>query len=292
MTPGSTGNRFRSLLIGTVVTCILPSLSCTLLADEVRWRQLEPGLEFATVKTEIPKGAAIGDLSVLRVTMDRFDLHLLSARLLDLKDNPTADRWAIDNGMTAVVNAGMFQRDHTTSVGYLRVGNRKNNPHRHKKHKAVLVSGPRKPGLPPVALLDADCDEIWKHAGEYREVVQGIRMISCKGRNVWKPGGRAYRQVSVAIDGKERVLFIFRRSPCTSHQFAEQVRGSGLGVQRMMYLEGGSESSLFVRSSQGDIRLGGMISLLTDLWSNGSDVKFIPIPNVIGIKKKTDPKKR
>jgi len=257
------------------------------LADgEVQWRNLEAGMEFARVEAPAPRGTSKGPLFVLRVAPDSFEVRLLSASLMGLKSNLPADRWAAEHGMTAVVNAGMYQKDHASSVGYFRVGTRVNNRHRHRQHKSLLVSGPRKAGLPPVALLDADCDDLWKNAEDYDNAVQGIRMLSCKGRNVWKPGGRAYQQVAVGIDGKGRLLFVYRRAPATSHQFVEQVRSSGLGLKRLMYLEGGAEVSLFIRSAKAEIRLGGMRSLLTDLWDSGSSATFLPLPNVIAIKRK------
>lgn len=271
--------------VGVLAVTLVASTS--LAEDKVRWRLLEPGLEFARVDAPSPRRTAAGPLFVLRVASDRFEVKLLSASLLGLKANPPAHQWATDHGVTVVVNAGMYQKDHASSVGYFRVGKRMNNRHRHRQHKSLLVSGPRKPGLPPVALLDADCDDLWKKAEDYDNVVQGIRMLSCKGNNVWKPGGRAYQQVAVGTDGKGRLLFVYRRAPATSHQFVEQVRSAGLGIRRMMYLEGGAEVSLFIRSAKAEIRLGGMKNLLTELWDNGSEATYLPLPNVIAIKSRS-----
>ncbi|NOZ00266.1 MAG: phosphodiester glycosidase family protein [Deltaproteobacteria bacterium] len=268
------------------VSCTLTFASVASCAQMIHWRLLEPGLEFAEVETPVIRGIPAGTLSVIRVDPSLYELSVLSASLLGRKKNLTADRWAREYGMNVIVNAGMYQRDHATSVGHLRVGDRMNNRHRHKKHKALLVSGPRKKGLPSVALLDAECEDAWKTADDYNVVLQGIRMISCKGKNVWKPGGRSYRQVAIGMDARGRVLFVYRATPCTSHQFARQALGSGLGLKRLMYLEGGAETSLFVHSRKGDIRLGGIGALLPDLWKDGGVTTFLPLPNVIGVKKK------
>jgi len=274
-----------ALCVASVIAGVLVAAGAAC-SDRIKWRMLEPGLELADMSVSLRDGRGPGSFSVLRIDLDRFDVEVLSAGLLGLKNNPTADKWAREYSMTAVVNAGMYQKDHRRSVGYLKAGGRVGNGHRHRKYKSMLVSGPLGPGDPQVAILDSDCDDVWKEARAYANVVQGIRMLDCKGGNVWKPGGRAYRQVAVAVDSKGQLLFIYRGAPSTSYRFVEMVRASGLGVERMMYLEGGTEASLYIRSGDEEIRKGGVNGLLPDFWKGDSADAFLPLPNVIAIKKK------
>src|SRR5262245_19634332 len=184
------------------------------------WQLVAPGLEVGRFPS--PRPAAVGDsvVTVVRVDPRHHELRLLSAKLLGLPRNPTADEWVRDHGVVAAINASMYQADHSTSVGYMRDGPKLNNA-RWNNDKAVFAAGPLDPSLPAVQILDRQCQDAEALAARYRVLAQNIRMLDCQGRNTWAPQDRRWSTASVGTDGAGRVLLIHARSAWSTHDLIE-----------------------------------------------------------------------
>jgi hypothetical protein len=131
--------------------------------------------------------------------------------------NHTAADWAAQGGAWAVINAGMYQPDQKTNVGYLRDGAHLNNPS-WNDYKSALAFGPKTAGRAGWAMFDVDSNPDRKAADDYRFAVQNLRLIradSGKGRNVWSQNPRAWSEAAIAVDSSGRLLFLFSRSPLT-----------------------------------------------------------------------------
>ena len=87
--------------------------------------------------------------------------------------------------------------------------------------------------------------------------------------------------VSLGIDGKGNILFLFTRSPYSVHDFINALLRLDIDIQRAMYLEGGPEASLYLKTSQKEMALFG--SYETGFNENDNNNRFWSIPNVIGI---------
>ncbi|MHB8876747.1 MAG: phosphodiester glycosidase family protein [Myxococcaceae bacterium] len=157
------------------------------------------------------------------------------------------------------------------------------NPKWKGGYKAVLVFGPDDPKLPAAAILDPDCDDVHARAARYRVAVQGLRMVDCHRKNTWAKSPKQWSAALVAMDGAGRVLFIHCRSPYPMQALIEQLRSLPLGITRAMYLEGGPEASLIV--SEGDRTLERVGSYETGFNEDDSNLRFWPIPNVLGVKR-------
>jgi hypothetical protein len=245
------------------------------------WQAVAPGLEVGRFPS--PRPAAVGDsvVTVVRVDPKRYPLRLLSAKLLGLPRNPTAEEWARDHGVLAVINASMFQDDHRTSVGYMRDGPRVNNG-RWTRDNAVFAAGPQDPSLPAAQILDRQCQDATALAARYRVVVQSIRMLDCAGGNVWAPQERRWSIASVGADAAGRVLLIHARSPWSTHDFIDIVRALPLGLKRLMYVEGGPEASLYLQID-GKAVVAEMGSFETGFREDDDNHVFWPLPNVIAV---------
>lgn len=121
---------------------------------------------------------------------------------------------------------------------------------------------------------------ISRRCGRYGTLVQSIRMVSCKGANVWRPQPRRFSTAAIGLDAAGRVAFLHVRSPFSTHDLIETLGALPLGISRMMYAEGGPEAQLYVRSGVREHeRVGGY-----EAPSGGGDNRVAwPVPNVIGI---------
>jgi hypothetical protein len=154
-----------------------------------------------------------------------------------------------------------------------------NNPS-WSKDNAVFVSQPRKAGLPPVRILDRTCEDAAGLAGQYRVAAQNIRMIDCRRRNVWAPQPRKWSTACVGTDGQGRVLLIHARAPYTTHDLIDVLLGLPLGLERLMYVEGGPEASLYVEVG-GRVVVSETGSFETGFFESDTNRVFWPLPNVI-----------
>ncbi|HEV8120597.1 MAG TPA: phosphodiester glycosidase family protein [Candidatus Polarisedimenticolia bacterium] len=241
------------------------------------FQRLEPGLELGEFLSD---KAAGGDrvIHVVRLDPKRYRLRLLNASAFPQAAALTARQWAERNHLAAAINASMYQADLRSSVALMQTRGHVNNPHL-SKDKAVLAFDPVDPSMPPVQIIDRECQDFEALRGAYGSLVQNIRMVSCDGRNVWAAQPYAWSVAAVGMDRQGRVLLLQTRAPHTTHDFIEALLALPLDLKNAMYVEGGREAQLFVRGGGRDYEFTGT--------SDESDPGHAPgpawpIPNVIG----------
>src|SRR2546428_161075 len=163
------------------------------------WRALEPGLELGEFPSPRPSDRGDSIVRLLRVDPARFDLRLMNASASGQGRPMTAKAWCARAGLVAAINASMYQIDHRTSVSLMKTGTHTNNS-RLSKDRAILAFDRLDASVPPVTIIDRDCDDFEALRGRYGTLVQSIRMISCKGRNVWSPQPRRWSPAAVGRD--------------------------------------------------------------------------------------------
>ena len=243
---------------------------------------LEPGLELGMFATE-PSTNPDSLIRVLRIDPAYFEFELFNASA-DKIEPLTPKQWARAKGLTAAINASMFQEDLLTSVSLMRRPGHINNG-RLSKDRTILGFGPVKPGLPPVKIIDRQCDDFEALKQSYTTLVQSIRMISCTGDNVWRPRSEKWSTSAIAIDSDGKVLFIHTEEPFATHDLIDRLIDLPLRIDRAMYVEGGPQAQMYV-SSEG--RVFEFTGQLSSLLQQGARLAW-PIPNVIGIVPKTRP---
>lgn len=246
----------------------------------LKWISLSPGLDYAYV--EAPIACNIGDshFSILRADQARYEANIYSSKLID-HQNHTAPQWSKKHKLIALVNAGMYQMDHETNVGYMKA-NGKINQSRFNKDKAFFVSGPIEDSLPAWQLVDRDCQDWENILKKYTNATQSIRMLNCGRGNTWGQQAKYWSMVAIGTDSKGRLLFLFCRSPYSVHDFIDMAKALPIDLQRCMYLEGGPEASFYVQTA--DTTIGKMGSYETGFFESDDNSEFWSIPNVIGLR--------
>lgn len=264
------------------MSCLFPavlSLSLSALAAPA-WEPLAPGVHWAELDAHLKSPVGDSRVTVVRVDVSIMPVKLLSAAAQGYSTPPTAEGWAKLHGLLAVTNAGMFHPD-GSPVGMARTEGKALNSTRRKDYRTWLVLHPKDKGLPQVQLLDPACDDVDALLPRYATVLQSIRMVDCKGRNTWKPQPRMWSTAALGIDTQGRLLFLHARSPYRTHDFVNVVQRLPLGLTRMMYLEGGPESSLHIASPVRTVRRVG--SYETGFNENDGNTRYWALPNVLGV---------
>ena len=247
--------------------------------NDLHWTAISSGVEYTAQKIIDDPVVGDGVLHLVRIDPAQAKLRLLMASSLD-RQLRTAKTWCSEFGMAAVINAGMFEPDHLTHVGYMRNDDQINNAKWAKQYSSILAFGPVQPGKPFALILDADADPLTSYT-DYASVIQNLRLIKGDGKNVWSEQPKKWSEAAIAMDNRGRVLFLFIRSPLSMHEFNEKILKLPLNISRAMHLEGGPEASLSVCTAARQLHLAGEYE--SGLIENDSNHGQWPLPNVIGV---------
>lgn len=248
----------------------------------VEWRPIAPGVEYANFELEPKPSSGDGRLHVVRIDAKQaaLDVGLASEHGGTLR---TAREWCEDKGFVVAINAGMYDTDYSSNVGYLRHGDTSHRKTWNASYQSALVAQPKEKGLAAVQLLDLDEENAKMLAGKYALVIQNLRLVKGRGESVWKPNGQRWSEAAVGVDDKNRVLFMFSRTPLEMAKWNERVLALPLALQRAMHVEGGPEASLSISTKDFSLHLGG--GPRNSLFA-GDPTKQWRIPNVLGVRAK------
>jgi hypothetical protein len=240
------------------------------------WQPFEPGLDYGLF--EGPPGPGDRKIAVVRIDPARFELRLLNASAPGEGGLLSVRAWALKAGASAAINASMYQEDYRTSVSLMRTREHVNQ-RRLSKDKAILALDPLVSGVPPVRIVDRECEDLAEAEKRYGTLVQSIRMVSCDRRNVWAPQERRFSTAAIGVDAKGRVLFIHARTPWPVHDLVRTLLALPIDLVQAMYVEGGPEAQLFARGAGHEVeRVGGFESPAALAADN---FQGWPVPNVI-----------
>ncbi len=244
------------------------------------WLSLAPGVEYAQVPF-FGQQTVTDSLHVVRIAPRRARIIALTS--IDHGNRGrTARQWCEEFGLVAVMNAGMYDIDAKTHVGYMRTPASVNSKRWNKSYESVLLLDGASATLPSARLLDRSDlnDTILQSFGT---VIQNLRLIKHPGVNVWKEQPKAWSEAAIAEDRDGNILFLFLQKPLSMHQFNEYLLRVGLGVVRAMHAEGGSEASLSICSEAKKLHLSGSIE--TGIREGSENMVQMAIPIVVGVKR-------
>lgn len=271
--------------LGLTIAAADPQVKNTISNPAGEWQKLADGLELGIF--DAPQPAEIGDskIRILRIDPGRYELKLLNASESKKGRSLSVRQWCRQNGLVAAINASMFQADYKTSVSLMRTRTRVNNP-RLSKDMTILAFDRLSTGVPEVKIIDRQCEDfkIWKN--KYGTLVQSIRMISCKGKNVWRQQPKKWSTVAIGLDKVDRVLFIHVGSPYSTHDLINILKKLPIDIARAMYTEGGPQAQLYIKTGAHEYEFTGHSEI--NFSNNANSLFSWPIPNAVGISLRKD----
>lgn len=251
--------------------------------NSIPWETLDSGLFMAEYTS--PKKSILGDnvITILKIDPKVYDFNLFSAK--EKGEQPkTAEEWAKSKNQIAVINAGMYQMDHATNLGYMKNYDLINNS-RISKDNTIVAFNRTNNSVPEFQIIDKTCQNWEELKNQYNSFSQSIRMVDCNQKNRWSQQNKRWSTVAIGKDKKGNALFIISRSPYTVHDFVDIVLQAPLNLYNLMYLEGGPEASFYLNHATKQKAVMG--SYETGFNENDENNLFWEIPNVIGISKKS-----
>ena len=245
-------------------------------ADEV-WRELDFGLELARFDSHARKASPAGDLIVLRVDPAGWELKVLTPGPATEELGLDVEQWCEAFDLVAAINAGMYQADRLTHVGYCKVDGRTTNPSVND-YLSAFACDPLGDEDPPFRIFDLDEVSLREVGARYGTVVQNLRLIKRDRENRWQPLGDQWTEAALGEDGQGRALLIYCGTSWSMHDFNEILLALPLDLIAAQHLEGRSQARIWVGESVGNAGSGW-----TKIMSPGP-----VLPNVIGVAKMRD----
>ena len=245
------------------------------------WQKLAPGLELGFFRSLQTSDIGDSTIRVLRIDPRHYKFRLLNASAIKNGHALSARGWSQRYGLVAAINASMYQEDYKASVSLMRTRGHVNNPRLREKDMTILAFDRLETGIPEVKMIDRQCDDfkIWRR--KYSTLIQSIRMISCKGKNVWRQQSKKQSTAAIGMDKADRVLFIHCGWPYSTHDLIDILKTLPLDISRAMYTEGGPQAQLYIKSGRHEYEFSGAFQL--EHRQNSTALFSPPIPNVVGI---------
>lgn len=259
------------------LAALLALISFSASAATNTWQPLARGVEYRKLSLGPAPLGGTGELHVVRINPDLAKLKLLTAREHGAS-NRTAIAWASEFHLSVVINAGMYNTDHSTHTGYLRTRNSTNNPNWVKDYQSILLLEPRAKNTPNALLLDRE-EVKSEQLNAYDCVAQNLRLMKFNGIGVWSKQERRWSEAALASDAKGNLLFLFIRAPYAMHELIEALRATDIGIVRAAHLEGGPEASLSIQTRTKTLHLSGGHE--TGFFENEVNLIQWKLPNVL-----------
>ncbi len=251
-------------------------------ADSI-WSQVDDGLFVG--EFPIHKKSVIGDSRIIIIKIDPqiYQLKLFSASERR-HENLTVEKWCKKYKLLAAINAGMFQTDNKSNVGYMKNFAHLNNSRINPKYFSVAAFNPLDKTNPAFQIFDIDetlMDTVLKR---YNTVVQNLRLIKRDGENRWSRQSKKWSEAALGQDRSGNVLFIFSRTPYSMYDLNNIVLDLPINLICAQHLEGGPEASLYFSHKNKKLECVG--SFESAFHESDGNIIFWPVPNVLGIVKR------
>jgi hypothetical protein len=250
------------------------------------WILVDNGLSYC--ETDAPEKSTVNNskLTLVRIDPSFYDFNLLTATEYGGKLR-TAEEWANEFDMAVVFNAGMYStKKFNPNKGYLKNFEHFNNSNLSSYYNAMMVMHPIDSTMPSFKIIDMTCQP-WDSVKDcYHSHCQGMRMLDCEGKAMAfsKNPTQSCSMILISTDTEGIIYIVFSRSPYTHLKMIDFLKTFPLNLKQTVYLEGGPETSLYIKTMKGSVLKYG--SYVSRTWANDENDHFWPIPNVIAIQKK------
>lgn len=272
------------LLACLLFICFVSSGSSFKVPGKLQWKQLMPGLHYTEV--HIPYNIHISDrkLTILKIQHQYFESNIYAALAID-STKRTISQWASDFNLNIAFNAGMYSLiDTYKSVGYLKSNDSVVQPEWKENFYGLALFNPLCKSVKPFKIIDMYSETYDNLLRCYSSAVQSIRMIDRNGQQViWKPKRLIYSSMIVlGEDVEHNVIVAFTRTPLSANQMSYLLTRLPLKIRTTIYLEGGPEACLYIRTDDTLILKNG--SWVSQTFPTDTNTRYWNLPQIIGFK--------
>ncbi len=221
-----------------ILAILFVSLYFTNAAPGSIWEKVDDGLFIGEFLS--PQKSVTGDSKIVVVRIDprKYELKLLTASEYK-HSNLTVNQWCKKYNLIAGINAGMFQGDYSSNVGFMKNFNHTNNSRINSKYLSVAAFNPVDKSKTGFRIFDTDETKMKDILDNYRTVIQNLRLIKRPGKNRWSRQSKKWSEAALGQDREGNILFIFSRSPFSMFDLNEILLKLPIRLVCAQHLEGG-----------------------------------------------------
>lgn len=257
----------------------------TVIVPVYEWKNLADGIDLC--EPSAPRLSILGDskLTIIKINPNKFDFELLTATQYSKISRPV-NEWADSFNLNLVINAGMYELSNgLINRGYMKSYDHHNNASFNPNYNSMIALNPKDTMETKFTIMDLKCDTWEKVKSDYHCYSQGMRMIDCNGEALsWNKRNQSCSMLIAAKDAEGNIYYIFSRSPYTHNQMIGFMMDFPFELTNAIYLEGGPETSLYVKV--GDTLIERVGSYVSQTYPRDDNDHFWPLPNVIGLRVK------
>jgi uncharacterized protein YigE (DUF2233 family) len=234
--------------LAALAAMVVGGLAIARAARAPHWRELMPGVEFATLRGEPYCRSGSSAIAVLRLDPARVRLSALHyLRQPDRQPLGIAE-WMHRTGALAVFNAGQYYPDFTY-MGLFVSGGEVVSRRLHPGFQAALVAEPaRRDSLRGrrARVLDLAREPLDPDRPGWREVAQSFMLFDRDGAPRVRQSDQVAGRTAVGEDAEGRIVVVTSEGGYTLWDFARLLRGTHLGLANAMSMDGGREAQMVV----------------------------------------------
>ena len=247
------------------------------------WQAIDDGLFVGEFKTSALLPFNDATITIIKVDPNIYDLQLLTCAEYH-HDALTLPEWCKRYHLLGAINAGMYQEDFKTNVGYLKNYDYINNPRVNSSHHSLAAFNPVDSTDIPFFIFDIDDYAADSVIARYHSVVQNLRLIKSPRENRWVESTKRWCESALAQDKEGNALFIYCRVPLNMVDFNNALLQLPINIVAAMHVEGGQPASLYFSYNGVTKSYSGPSETKFD--SEGNALNAAELPNVIGFSHK------
>ncbi len=184
------------------------------------------------------------ELDIFRLNPDSIDIEILT-----VSRNKTLKQTFMDTSDTdpyfLVCNAGMFNVDYKTNMGYMKkkgeILNSINHPHYH----SVMAFNPLFDDLPSFYLYDTDVTPLDSIVNKFDSIVENLRLIKRSGENRWPKQDKKWSELAIGQDIDNNILVIYCHNQLSMFDFNNLILSLPINLLVAQHLEGNASAQLY-----------------------------------------------
>ena len=188
-------------------------------------------------------------IAIIKISPDIYSIEIYNNKNKSLSLKDIADK----EGYTILCNAGMFDIDYKSSMGFLKNKGTVMNPRNHPNYYSALAFDPINKGISDFYIYDLDLYSLDSINNDYNSIIQNLRLIKRSRENRWPKQDKEWKELAIGQDIKGNIILIYCHSYISMHYLNEILLDLPIDLETAQHLEGNMLAQLFLKTDSTEI---------------------------------------